>query len=171
MKLIKTIDSFLIKLQQFVLVVCVAAMVILIIWEVIARFVLKISTPYAEELTRLAMVWCIFFGSSLAVRFNGHAKLDAVLKKLPGVLQLVMKILIQLAIAILSFVIMYYGMIITIKAWPDRTTSLAYPFGVFYLPAVICGFLMMVYAIVNVFMIVSQFGKEHRKTIEGGMGK
>ena len=168
MKLIKKIDSFLIKLQQFVMIFCIAVMVILIIWEVIARFILKVSVPYAEELTRLAMVWWIFFGSSLAVRFNGHAKLDAILKKLPGVLQLVMKILIQLAIAVLSFVIMYYGIDITTKAWVDRTTSLAYPFGVFYLPAVICGFLMMVYAFANVVMTVSQYGRERRKAIEGG---
>lgn len=84
MKLLRSLDSALIKIQQFILMFSTVAMVGFIIWQVITRYFLKISAPYAEELARLAIVWCIFFGAAIGIRYDDHAKMDVLIKRLPA---------------------------------------------------------------------------------------
>ncbi len=149
-KIIQILDRILITVQKVLLIICTAAMTLLIIWQVIARRVLMLSTPYAEELARLAIVWCIFIGAALAVRFDDHAKMDVILRKLSIVPQTILRVLISVLIIVFAFVVVKYGMEITANAWSDRTTSLQYPNGLFYLPAALSGILMLVYSLANI---------------------
>lgn len=153
-KVIKALDSFLIMIQKVLLIICTAAMTLLIIWQVIARRVLMLSTPYAEELARLAIVWCVFIGAAIAVRYDDHAKMDVILRKLPIIPQTILRIIINIAVIVFAYVVVRYGSVITANAWSDRTTSLQYPNGLFYLPAVVSGILMVIYSLSNIVKIL-----------------
>ena len=72
LKILKKIDQILLKVSNVFLVFTIIAMVGFAFWQVIARFVLKIPTAYAEEFARLAIVWCILIGGAMAVRKNEH---------------------------------------------------------------------------------------------------
>jgi len=65
MKIIHAIDKALVKIITAFLIIMVSAMVLFTVWQVLCRYVLLISVPYAEEFARLAIVWCIYIGAAL----------------------------------------------------------------------------------------------------------
>lgn len=164
MKIIKKIDKFLIKVQNCAILFFVAAMVILTFWQVIARYFLMISTPYAEELARLAIVWCVFIGSSLGVRFNEHIQVDAVLRLLPKFGILIVRIIIYILIAAFSVVMIIYGVHHYQLTANDFTTSLGYPRNVFYLPVPICGTLMLIYSVAACVGLIQEYWQSRKES-------
>ena len=164
MEILKKLDKALIKIQEYCVILCVIAMVLLICWQVLCRYVLIIPTSYAEELCRLAIVWCIFVGSSLAMRNNDHMGVDALLTRLPRTIRLVFHIIIYALIVVLAYVMVRYGIRHTIALLPDLGTSLRFSKSVFYLPEPLAGALIGVYAILNCVIDIHKFIKEKPET-------
>ncbi|MDW7673591.1 MAG: TRAP transporter small permease, partial [Bacillota bacterium] len=51
--------------------------------QVFARFVLKGSLPWSEELARYIMIWAVLIGASIAAREGAHIGISALIDKLP----------------------------------------------------------------------------------------
>lgn len=51
--------------------------------QVVTRYVLKVPTPWIEELARYLMVWMVLLGAGLAVRSDSHLAIDALRFVLP----------------------------------------------------------------------------------------
>lgn len=149
MKAIQTIDKILTKIIVALLMLSVAAMVLLTGWQVLCRYVILISVPYAEELARLAIVWCIYFGAALAVRFREHMCVVALTNVLPKPAQLGLKLIMNALILYLGYVMIVHGIEHVQFTATDVTTSLGYHRNVFYLPAPIAGTLICLYTAAN----------------------
>ena len=67
-KIFDKIDAVIAQILEWALIITAAGMILLTFWQVIARYALELSVPYAEELARLMIVWCIFIGGALANR-------------------------------------------------------------------------------------------------------
>ena len=158
--IIKKIDAILIKAQYAAIIFCVSAMVLLIIWQVIARYVLFLSVPYAEELARLAIVWCIFMGATLGVRFEEHMRVEVLYNIFPKPVQFAVRLTIYVMMVILSLVLVRYGIRYYLVTADDYATTLGFGRNIFYLPTPVCGFLMLCYSLGNGFKHVS----DHLKT-------
>lgn len=163
LKAVLTIDKILQKLIEYLLLICVFAMVLLIIWQVVARYILYLSVPYAEELARLSIVWCIFAGASLAIRTGDHIYVEVLLKNLPLLPRTIVKVLIDLLIFLFAFILVFYGKTVVNNAWIDHTTSIGYTRALFYLPLPIFGTIMCLYSLANCVISVASFA-EARKT-------
>lgn len=151
MELLKKIDNALNKILDLSLIFLILVMVGMVVWQVLARYVLKISTPYAEELARLSIVWCVFIGSAIAVRKDEHIRVTFLVNKLPEYIRLPLFIIGSLSIIALSYIMVYYGVKHLIAVWPDhQTTSLGYSRGLFYLPVPTMGLLFFIYSVVDI---------------------
>ena len=146
---LKCIDRAIVKTTNCLLIFFLSAMVLLISWQVLCRYVLYISTSYAEELTRVSVVWCIFLGAAYAVRRNEHICVEAFYNILPKPAKTFSDALSYILLIILSVVLFYYGIRHSIKVWPDNTTSLGYSRGFFIIPCTIAGAQIFIYATVN----------------------
>jgi TRAP-type C4-dicarboxylate transport system permease small subunit len=166
MQLIKTIDKALIGFNAAFLAFAVAAMVLFTAWQVLARYVLHISVPYAEEFARLAVVWCIYFGAALAVRFREHMNVVALTNILPKPVQLLLSVLTNVMIVYLAYVLVRYGIAQVIFSAGDFTTSLGYHRNVFYLPAPIARALIGLYTIANIVIDIRAF--LNNETVQSG---
>ena len=166
MRLIKKIDKVLIGFNATLLALAVAAMVLFTAWQVLCRYVLHISVPYAEEFARLAVVWCIYFGAALAVRFREHMNVVALVNILPRTVQLVLSVITNVMIVYLAYVMVRYGIQQVIFSAGDFTTSLGYHRNVFYLPAPIAGALIGIYTIANIIVDIRAFAND--KTVRPG---
>lgn len=149
MKVLKTIDAILVKIQEYAILFFVSIMVLLIIWQVIARYFLYISAPYAEEFARLAIVWCVFLGSALAVRNNEHMLVDVFIGRCSPAIQFAAKVFIYICMIILAVVMVIWGIAFYQATADDFATSLGYARNVFYLPTPVAGGLILLYSIVN----------------------
>lgn len=160
----KKIDKAINKILDLSLIFLILVMVGMVVWQVVARYILKISTPYAEELARLSIVWCVFIGSAIAVRKDEHIRVTFMVNKFPEYIRLPLFIIGSLSIIALSYIMIYYGIKHVITVWPDhQTTSLGYSRGLFYLPVPTMGALFFIYSVIDVVNYIQALIKHTKK--------
>ena len=70
--LVAKADSALVFWNRWALIVLVAVMAVLVIVNVISRYVFGHSFPWVEEATRYMMIWTAFLGAGPTLRVGGH---------------------------------------------------------------------------------------------------
>lgn len=71
------------KLLEFVLVLCLGAMVLMVLGNVILRYGFNSGITVSEELSRFLFVWLIFLGAVVGMREGAHLGVDTVVRMLP----------------------------------------------------------------------------------------
>lgn len=81
-----------------------AGIVVLVVLQVIARYLLRISLPWPEELARFLLIWLTFAGAVVGTWHRAHFRVDVVTQRLPPAaaraLGLVMDVLVCLALGV-----------------------------------------------------------------------
>ncbi|HTU02279.1 MAG TPA: TRAP transporter small permease [Candidatus Sulfotelmatobacter sp.] len=113
--------------------------------QVVARYVLEVSTPWSEEIARLAFVWAVFLGAAIGIRRDLHTRVDFLFVRLPDRLAAVVLAGMDLLLAGMACVMVGYGMLLVVSTRLDFSTSLGYPRNWFYLPVPVSGALMLLF--------------------------
>ncbi len=71
--------------EEAILSCMMAYFVFATVFQVIARFVLKISAPWTEESARYVFIWMTFVGAAYAAKKKGHIRIDILETSLTGV--------------------------------------------------------------------------------------
>ena len=132
-------------LLDWVAAVLLAATVLLSFIQVIARYILLISTPWTEELARLFFVWAVFLGAAIGVKRNLHTRVDFLFVRLPPRAAALLLSVMDLLLAGLAIVMVLYGGQLFFSTQADHSTSLGYPRNWFYVPVPLSGILMLCY--------------------------
>ncbi|WP_156291830.1 TRAP transporter small permease [Oceanobacillus salinisoli] len=115
----KIVDKILLSLSSILII----AMVILSIWQVMARYVLNISSPGTEELTRYMLIW---FGLMTAAYVFGAKKHIAILffrEKFNPKVQIVIERITDLLIIFVAAALMIYGGIEVVSLTSAQTAA------------------------------------------------
>lgn len=67
-------------LLKIVIVVCLAAMVVMVFTNVVMRYAFNSGLPISEELSRWCFVWLTFLGSILVLHERSHLGVDVVMQ-------------------------------------------------------------------------------------------
>lgn len=70
-------------LLKFVIVLCLAAMVVLVFGNVVLRYAFNSGITVSEELSRWFFVWLVFLGAVIGMKEHGHLGMDSVVARLP----------------------------------------------------------------------------------------
>jgi TRAP-type C4-dicarboxylate transport system permease small subunit len=143
-------DRVLAAILKTLIVIFAAAMLVLMLIQVIFRYFLFIPSPWSEDLARLALVWTTFLASALGIRNLEHPKIDILTKHFPAAVQAVLEILIYLAIIGFSLVLLVFGSRFAWATRIDHYTSLQYPKNFFYWPGPVGGALFIVYSCAHI---------------------
>lgn len=73
MNFLKKLDD---KFEEYILVASLAFNVGLIFIQVLMRYAFKSSLSWSEELARYIFIWQTWLGTSLAVKYNKHIRVD-----------------------------------------------------------------------------------------------
>jgi TRAP-type transport system small permease protein len=68
---------------SFVMVVCLALMVLMVFGNVVLRYGFNSGITVSEELSRWLFVWMTFLGALVALRNHAHLGTDALVSRLP----------------------------------------------------------------------------------------
>src|ERR1043165_8520563 len=68
---------------KFVIVLCLAIMVVLVFGNVVLRYAFNSGITVSEELSRWLMVWLTFLGAIVALREHSHLGVDTLVRALP----------------------------------------------------------------------------------------
>lgn len=153
-KALKKIDRILVKACDIFLIFTIVVMVLMVVWQVVCRFIIHMSTPYAEEFARLAIVWCILIGGAMAVRSNDHIRVDSLTNILPKPVQFILQLGSYILTFIFAVVILRYSYDYTLATMHDVTTSLGYHRNIFFVPGIFFGVITAVYTIVNIALLI-----------------
>lgn len=93
--------AFTVSLSTF-LVFCV-------VWQVLSRYVLGKPSTVTDELARYLFMWVALIGAAYTTGLKRHLAIDLLTMKLKGKKKLVNEIVIQVAIALFSYVVLVHG--------------------------------------------------------------
>lgn len=95
---IKTIFS---NLEMIVASVLFCITLLLVMINVITRYVFKTGIPWSEEFATGCFVWTAFIGSAACYKHRAHIGVDLLVNRLPRVPQNTIKIIIDILMAVL----------------------------------------------------------------------
>ncbi len=107
----KNIIKVLDRVEETVLVAMFVAMVGIIFFQVIMRYVFNNSLSWSEELGKFLFVWISWLGISIGHKRKEHIKITLVVDKLPHKLKMICEAISELILIIICGITMYYGVI------------------------------------------------------------
>jgi TRAP-type transport system small permease protein len=78
----RIVDLFF-KALEFVMVLCLFAMVAMVFGNVVMRYGFNSGILISEEMSRFAFIWLTYVGAMIAMRDRGHLGVDTLIKRLP----------------------------------------------------------------------------------------
>lgn len=104
-KLLLTTDTL---LKRF-LALLMAAIVLVVCWQVVSRFVLNAPSSITEELSRALLMWIGMIGTAFAYRTGMHLGLDILTSKCSAKAQRPLALLVTSAVLLFAVVVMLFG--------------------------------------------------------------
>ncbi len=134
------------------------AMVGLTCWQVFTRYILQSPSSWSEELVSYLFAWMALLGASIVVGERGHMNIPIVVEQLNIRWRKFFAIFAEVIACLFAGIILVYGgSQITNLAMGQMTSSLGLPIGVFYIVLPLSGVINIVYTILNIVEIVTDF--------------
>lgn len=140
-----TWETWLMATNRWVLIGLVGTMAVLVIANVISRYVFGYSFTWVEEVTRYMMIWTAFLGSGLALRVGGHIAIETLPNSLPPAGARLVRALVALVLAVTLVIVLWLGVEYADFGWEQETPVLGWSFGKVYLAIPIGAALMLLH--------------------------
>lgn len=131
--------------NRWVVVALLAVTVVLVIANVIARYVFSYSLTWVEEVSRYLMIWSALLGCGLALRVGGHIAVESLADAVPPAAARCIRTLIVCILVASLLVLMWLGIEYVDFAWEQETPVLSISYGRIYLAVPIGAMLMLVH--------------------------
>lgn len=152
------ICSALARLCMWLGVLGLIAVIAAVSWQVFGRYVLNDTPTWAESLALLLVLYVTMFGVAVGVRDSGHIGLESFLVLAPDWLRLKMEFLIHGLILLFGAAMAWSCVSLAESVWDYRLPTLGISEGWKYVPASICGVLIVLFAIEH--LIALAHGRE-----------
>lgn len=138
-------ENWLMAANRWALIALLAVMAVLVIANVISRYVFSYSFTWVEEATRYLMIWAAFLGAGMALRVGGHIAIDTLPQSLPPAGARLLRSAIVVLLAATLLVMLWLGIEYAQFAWEQETPVLGWSFGKVYLAMPIGAALMLLH--------------------------
>ncbi|WP_142846804.1 TRAP transporter small permease [Telmatospirillum sp. J64-1] len=123
-------------------IACLFLMLFFILLQILARNVLALGLPWAEELARYFSVAMIFLAVPILLSDRAHVCVDFFVGALPASIRMMMHRICSAFVMLFCAIFLYSGWLFMGRAWKFSTPALGLPNWVFYAP-VFLGIAMM----------------------------
>lgn len=97
------------KFMDGIAVLCMVLVLILVIAQVVMRYVFDSPLTWSEELAVYVMIWLTFIGSVICMRDKEHIEVTILVDYLPRSLQRFVLLFSRLASVVFLLIVAYYG--------------------------------------------------------------
>ncbi len=129
------VSGYVLKIISVFMAIFMALLVIFTFFQVLSRFVFKISIAWSEEIIRMNFVWMIFLGSAIAVKTKGHLVMDMFTGYLKGKAKTIANILILVFIIAIYCVLFVSGTQYCIRSIGKTAVTMPIPANCVYISA------------------------------------
>ena len=123
------------------------AMSIIVLWQVILRFILNWNNSWTEVTAVMVMSWFIFLGAAVGVRENYHLGFDVLLYVLPKGSKKVLRTISDIVVLGFAIGMIIYGITLMRLQWTERMPSLGISGAFRYLPLTVGGVLISLFSV------------------------
>lgn len=142
-----TVKRSLDEVLKWTSIVLFAALVVIVVWQVVSRTLGSAST-WSEEGARYTFVWLGFFASALVFSEKGHIAVDFLVRRQPHKGQLVTAVLAQVSILALALLVLVWGGVrASAGAWNQQLSSLPGTMGGMYTVMPLTGVIIAFFAV------------------------
>jgi TRAP-type C4-dicarboxylate transport system permease small subunit len=120
-------------------------MAVLVFANVVLRYVVGMSLPWVEEITRYIMIWIAWLAVGLAMREGAHIAIDNLQNALPAAAARFLRIFVFVTILGFFAAVAWYGLQYSLFAWRQESAVLRLSLGSVYLAIPIGSLLMIVH--------------------------
>ena len=121
-------------------ILTLGGMTVAIFIQVIARYVLKSSLAWSEELSRFLFIWMTFVAAYTGARQGKHIGVEALQNALPRVPAIALKFLANMLTSAFFFVVTYYTWLSWPKLMRQVSPAMGLPIAYVYLCMIISSF-------------------------------
>lgn len=155
-KYIKAMD-YVNRITGWIVAIMMAVMVVLISWQVYARFLGGESLTWSEEISRFIMVWSVMLGTALCLRRSQLIAVEFVPEIVGDKWRKVIKLITHILNSVFFFIITYYGWILAINLISQEAAASGLSMFWAYASLPVSGLLMFLNTIV---VVIELFGDE-----------
>lgn len=142
------------RLDRFMEVFCVGiitVMVLLVTWQIIARYILNDPSSISEVLTRYLFVWLVITTATYVFGQKDHMCITFLKDKLPAKIKRIVNVVIELITIVFAVSVMIVGgFFITRMQMVQIDSTLHIATGIIYSIIPICGIITVFYCICNI---------------------
>ena len=125
-------------------------MSVIVMWQVILRYVLNWGNSWTELTAILIMSWFIFLGAAVGVRENYHLGFDVLLYVLPDGSKKVLRTISDVVVFGFAVGMIVYGVDLMLLQWNERMPALGISGAFRYLPLAAGGVLIALFSLERV---------------------
>lgn len=139
------------KVTGVINVVLITAIILFTLLQVISRYIISFSIPWAQELTVYAMVWMVLLGCSMGMRRQELARLTLLVELLPDTGQQIMRIVNDLILTGFLAIILKTNHGVIVNAMPRLSGMMRIPMGYVNLALSVMAALIILYGLVDIY--------------------
>jgi TRAP-type C4-dicarboxylate transport system permease small subunit len=135
------------KIINAISITLIIAMVGIVSYMVVMRYIFKNSPRWGDELALLCMVWIAFFSACTAMKEDLHIRIKLWDLVLPPKVMKVLEIIVHIIVCLVLLVLIRYGSALVVLSGNNLLPGSRLPMSLMYIVEPVAGFFMLVAAI------------------------
>ena len=150
MKALDAIKNVLNKILEILGTVTLGIMTVLVVYQVVTRYVFNAPSPFSEALSQYLFVWMIMFGSAYVYGSREHLTIDLLKDKFSPKLNMIVEVIANICLfAFILLVCVYGGWKYTASQVNRIDPSLHISMAILYTSVPFTGVITLYYAVYN----------------------
>lgn len=141
------IKNGLIRVTQGVIVTMLLTIVVVLMAQIIARYIFQNPLVWSEELVLILLLWITFLGSALLLEARGHISIDFMVRLMPERLQKAIQIIMAALMVGFCATLLYGGWTMVQATSASITPGLKVSVAWHYGGTLVGGGLMLIFAV------------------------
>ena len=152
------------KVLEIIGTLTLGIMTVLVVYQVVTRYVFNSPSAYSEILSQYLFVWMIMFGSAYVYGSREHLTIDILKDKFSPKLNMIVEVFTNICLFVfIALVCVYGGYLYTIKCLPQMDAQLGISKAILYCSLPITGVVTEYYAVYNCVLAVDNY-KHNKRT-------
>ena len=165
MKALDAIKNVLNKILEILGTVTLGIMTILVVYQVITRYVFNAPSRFSEALSQYLFVWMIMFGSAYVYGSREHLTIDLLKDKFSPKLNMIVEVIANVCLfAFILLVCVYGGWKYTASQVNRIDPSLHISMAILYTSVPFTGVITLYYAVYNCISSIRDYQQGKRET-------
>ena len=165
MKALDAIKNVLNKILEILGTVTLGIMTVLVVYQVITRYVFNAPSPFSEALSQYLFVWMIMFGSAYVYGSREHLTIDLLKDKFSPKLNMIVEVIANICLFFFFFLVCVYGGWKYTASQVNRIDpSLHISMAILYTSVPFTGVITLYYAVYNCISSIRDYQQGKRET-------